>query len=82
MDAQTYQREIIRAETMALADPGNAHYWHGYLRGLRRAHFGERFGTQAEHEFWMTLIDSPEPLGAARGRGYRDALAFGAVIIA
>lgn len=70
-----FERESIKADTMARVDPAQADYWHGYRRGLRRAHFGERFGTEAEHEFWSRLVDSDDASSAACGRGYRDGLA-------
>ena len=70
-----FVRESIRARTMAIIDPERADYWHGYRRGLRRARFGEQFGTAAEHQLWLTLADDPDASRAARGRGYRDALA-------
>ena len=70
-----FVRESIRARTMAIIDPERADYWHGYRRGLRRARFGEQFGTAAEHQLWLTLADDTDASRAARGRGYRDALA-------
>ena len=44
------------------------------MRGLRRAHHGERFGTQAEHEMWLGAVESSDPQRAALGRGYRAGL--------
>jgi hypothetical protein len=82
MDARTFQRELLKAETMSLLVPEQAEYWHGYRRGLRRAQFGERFGTEHEHDQWMAMSRSAEPVVAERGRGYRDGLAFGAAIVA
>ena len=70
-----FVRESIRARTMVIVDPERADYWYGYRRGLRRARFGEQFGTAAEHELWLTLADNTDASLAARGRGYRDALA-------
>jgi len=58
-------------------DPERADYWYGYRRGLRRARFGEQFGTAAEHQLWLTLADDTDASRAARGRGYRDGLAVG-----
>lgn len=49
-------------------------YGAGYLRGLRRAHHGDAFGTAAEHAQWSRLGldgDHRDELG----RGYRDGLA-------
>lgn len=56
------------------SDPIRADWWTGYMRGLRRAHHGERFGTGAEHELWLAAADSDDPARAALGRGYRAGL--------
>lgn len=49
-------------------------YGAGYLRGLRRAHHGESFGTPSEHALWSRLgLDGDT--GEEQGRGYRDGLA-------
>ena len=73
-----FVRESIRARAMAMVEPERADYWHGYRCGLRRARFGEQFGTAAEHQLWLTLADDTNASRAARGRGYRDALAHAA----
>jgi hypothetical protein len=73
-----FVRESIRARTMAIIDPERADYWHGYRRGLRRARFGEQFGTAAEHQLWLMLADDTDVSRAARGRGYRDGLTVAA----
>jgi hypothetical protein len=75
MDEPTFQRECIKADKMAKADPAQADYWHGYRRGLHRAHFGEQFGTEVEHWEWLMLAESVDVSSAARGRGYQDGLA-------
>lgn len=49
-------------------------WWAGYMRGLRRAHHGESFGSAAEHELWMSLHAESAPDRAALGRGYRAGL--------
>lgn len=56
------------------SDPVHADWWTGYMRGLRRAHHGERFGTQAEHDLWLSATESPDPQRAALGRGYQAGL--------
>ena len=65
-----------RADTLRRVepDPIKTEWWTGYMRGLRRAHHGERFGTQAEHELWLSAIDSPDELRAALVRGYSAGL--------
>ena len=73
---------LRRADTLRRlesAQPGydavlRAEWWAGYMRGLRRAHHGERFGTEAEHALWMAAADSDDPQRAALGRGYRAGL--------
>ena len=54
-----FVQESIRARTMAMVEPERADYWHGYRRGLRRARFGEQFGTAAEHQLWLTWRMTP-----------------------
>jgi hypothetical protein len=76
MRKQKYQRASVMAAAMAAVDPDAADYWLGYQRGLRRAHFGEQFGTADVHRLWLTIADE----GGDRrqrewGRGYRDGLA-------
>lgn len=74
----TFESLMRRADTMRRhTDPSNPHesdWWTGYMRGLRRAHHGERFGTTAEHEMWLASADSSYQGRAALGRGYRAGL--------
>ena len=51
-------------------DPLRGKSWAGYVRGLRRAHHGEQFGTETEHELWVSASESTDSLRAALGRGY------------
>lgn len=62
------------AGLMRRANPLHSTWLAGYMRGLRRAHHGARFGTQAEHELWLSAESSPDPQRAALGRGYRAGL--------
>jgi len=55
-------------------DPARAEWYAGYMRGLRRAHHGERFGSEAEHTLWLSASESTDPMRAALGRGYRAGL--------
>lgn len=61
-----------RADTLrrATQNPAHAEWWAGYMRGLRRAHHGESFGTTAEHELWLSAAESNSEMRAALGRGY------------
>jgi hypothetical protein len=80
MTEQKFKSEMRRAETMrGLADPMMAEYWAGYIRGLRRAYHGEKFGEPGEHEKWLSAANSRDESRKQRGRGYKDGLAFGEV---
>ena len=72
-----YESKLRRAAVMQRleTDPVQADWWAGYMRGLRRGHHGEIFGTEHEHQIWMSLAGSPDLLRDARGRGYRAGLA-------
>lgn len=65
-----------RADTLRRVepDPVRSEWWVGYMRGLRRAHHGESFGSQAEHDLWLSLVGDPDLSRDARGRGYRAGL--------
>jgi len=75
-----------RADTLRRAetDPERADWWVGYMRGLRRAHHGESFGTESEHQMWLSLGEIADGMNskqavhsasrAALGRGYRAGL--------
>lgn len=80
MTEQKFKSEMRRAETMRrTAEPERAEYWAGYIRGLRRAYHGEKFGTAEEHSIWMTLAMRDDERSKQRGRGYTDGLAFEAI---
>jgi len=65
-----------RADTLRRLEPDHirADWWAGYMRGLRRAHHGESFGTDAEHQMWLAAIGSDDVSRAALGAGYRAGL--------
>lgn len=69
----TFASLMRRADTLRRVEPDaiRSEWWAGYMRGLRRAHHGERFGTEAENELWLSAADSTDPMRAALGRGYR-----------
>ena len=76
MNQKTFEQACIKAATMIAVDAGHAEYWQGYRRGVRRAHFGEQFGTKAEHDLWSSMADEPgDSNRRERGRGYLDGLA-------
>lgn len=63
---------LRRADTLRrmTSNPVESAWWAGYMRGLRRAHHGEAFGTQAEHDLFLSAASSDNPQRAALGRGY------------
>lgn len=65
-----------RADTLRRheSDPIKSDWWAGYMRGLRRAHHGDNFGTEAEHQLWLSASESTDPSRAALGRGYQAGL--------
>jgi hypothetical protein len=77
MTEQKFKSEMRRAETIRrAAEPERAEYWAGYIRGLRRAYHGKKFGTAEEHKLWMDAADSSDEMRKQRGLGYRDGIAF------
>ncbi|MFH1860832.1 MAG: hypothetical protein ABH870_07490 [bacterium] len=46
------------------------YFWTGYIRGLRR-NYHEKFGTDAEHELWMSAASSDDETRRMRGIGYQ-----------
>lgn len=83
MTEQKFKSEMRRADSMRrLAVDADEHdrvaYWDGYRRGLRRAHHGSKFGTDAEHKLWLSLASQRgDEQRRQRGQGYRDGIAFG-----
>lgn len=68
-----FRRAMAQARTMTeLGDRPD--YWRGYQRGVRRRYHGEAFGTDEEHDRWLSLVDSEETSRQEMGRGYRDGL--------
>jgi len=72
MEENIFRREMARVEGLNGIDPGLTHYFTGYKRGLRRAFHGEKFGTQEEHEKWLSLVDDDSR--RRMGLGYRHGL--------
>lgn len=73
---ENFNSLMQRAETLRRleSDPIRGEWWAGYVRGLRRAHHGERFGNESEHDVWLAAANSDDPSRAALGRGYRAGL--------
>lgn len=70
-----------RADTLRrlTSDRIESAWWTGYMRGLRRAHHGEQFGTEAEHQMWLDAATSPDSQRAAMGHGYAAGLTLTAI---
>ncbi len=61
MNKKQFDSELRRAQTFERIDDEGA-YWHFYQRGMRRAFYGERFGSEQEHTACL------------KERGYRDGM--------
>lgn len=72
----SYAHLMRRADTMLRVepDPVKAEWWRGYMRGLRRAHHGDRFGTETEHQLFLDAAASDDSMRQARGKGYAAGL--------
>lgn len=64
---------MLRAEALFRSDRPD--YYSGYQRGLRRAYHGDRFGTEDEHELWLSLVERRDHTNQERGDGYLAGLA-------
>ena len=71
-----FQSLVRRADTLRRieSDYLREAWWTGYIKGLRRAHHGENFGTQVEHELFLSATESADPGRTALGRGYHAGL--------
>jgi hypothetical protein len=72
-----FELELHRGLSMlcCASEPDDASYWNGYVRGIRKNYYGKNFGTEAEHELWLTLICETDNRRHSLGEGYRDGLA-------
>ena len=75
MDRKTFELEMMRAKTFMMTGE-DYDYWAGYEKGLRRRFKNENFGTDAEHEFWLSLKNSDDDMRRNRGRGYHAGFNF------
>ena len=71
MRQEAFGREMAKARAFITVGD-RPDYWAGYWRGLRRRYHGENFGTDSEHELWMSLSDDDDETRKEEGRGYRD----------
>ena len=68
MEEKAYIIEMLRARAIK-EESHNPEYWDGYLRGLRRQFHGDKFGTESEHQLWLTM--SGDEFQRQRSEGYR-----------
>jgi hypothetical protein len=73
MNEVAFKREMVKTKTMQ-QNSDNPEYWVGVQRGLRRGHHGEKFGTEEEHQLWLSAADDADETRRQRGKGYRDGL--------
>ena len=71
MNKKRFEHEMRKAR--ALSTNQTQDYWAGYQRGLRRNFYGKNFGTEAEHQSWLTA-DGGENW-RQHSAGYRAGLA-------
>ena len=74
MTRKQLDQEVQRIKALQSADPDRADYFTGYMRGLKRAYSGGKFGIDNMHNLWMKLIFDANKKKRARGLGYRDGL--------
>jgi len=74
--SSSFQSLLRRADTCRRleADSLRVDWWGGYMRGLRRAYYGDKYGSAAEHDLWLSLAGDLDLSRDARGRGYRAGL--------
>ena len=69
------QQRLSMAKTFKeLSTNKEQSYWSGYVRGIQRKMQGENFGTDEEHEKYLSMTGDADPDRDAQGRGYRDGL--------
>ena len=73
-DSSNFRSLMRRADTQRRHDHPHQAWWTRYMRGLRRAHHGQNFGTDAEHDLYLNAINDTDQNRAALGRGYRAGL--------
>lgn len=75
MTEKEFHTNASGAETFRkLSDPPEVDFWGGYLRGIRRHYYGEKFGTTDEHAQWMRMSAHGTPRDQQsryRGLGYQ-----------
>lgn len=73
MNESKFKSLMLRSDALYRGDRPD--YYAGYQRGLRRAYHGENFGTEQEHELWLSLAERRDAASQERGEGYLAGLA-------
>ena len=69
MDENKFKNLIALAKSLQELDPDRSDFWKGFQRGIHRLHHGKKFGTESEHEMYLSC--------AANGNDYRKQLQTG-----
>jgi hypothetical protein len=77
MNIHILTRELAKARSARVRGE-RPDYWLGYERGLMRGHRGAGFGTDHDHDLWLSLAASGDARLRERGKGYRDGLVVAA----
>jgi hypothetical protein len=54
MDENKFKNLMLMAKSLQELEPERSDFWRGFQRGLRRLYHGESFGTESEHELYLT----------------------------
>lgn len=72
MTEEQFQENISGAAVlMNVSSTPYNFFWRGYGRGTRRNYFGERFGTNEEHKFWINPVQTRDQQRKMQRIGYR-----------
>ena len=71
MRPKEFQEAMTKAKLMARLEPERQDHWRGYVQGLRRGYYGEKFGTEEEHQKWWAAADEKNASRQELGQGYR-----------
>lgn len=73
MNKDLFESLMDMARAMEITGATDNDYYIGYTRGLRRAHFGEMFGTEEAENLWYNIPENDADIfRRMRGCGYRD----------
>ena len=55
-------------------DQADSAYWRGYIRGMRRAYLGDKYGTADKNEIPLLAVNNPDGIRRRGDQGYNDGL--------